>query len=143
MTVKISPCHADDFFQTQQFQCLENFLQRKKPSFENDGFLGRSNEIRTHGLLHPMQTRYQTAPYPGNIDNYTRSFSKNQVLFSKNNKIFFTTEKPARRLVFIVFFTSELLPEEPCTDLCGSSFLPDSSGRWNCAVQTGMRGGSS
>lgn len=80
------------------------------------------------------------------IKYYFQKMIKNfQIAESLDFPTIFVVKKPARqdRLRFFILFTSGSLPEEPCTDLCGSSFLPDSSGQWNCAVRTGMRGDSS
>ena len=49
---------------------------------------GPSVEIRTRGLLNPIQARYQTSPHPDLVDLATRleydttSIRKNQELFS-------------------------------------------------------------
>ena len=45
----------------------ENQLYNEKSleTIKNQGFLyGRSDGIRTHGLLVPNQARYQTSPHP-------------------------------------------------------------------------------
>ena len=55
-------------------------------------FFGPSVEIRTRGLLNPIQARYQTSPHPDRVAERLRYDStvdwKNQVLFSVTDKKF-------------------------------------------------------
>ena len=39
-------------------------LEKYRDFFRNHGILGPSVEIRTRGLLNPIQARYQTSPHP-------------------------------------------------------------------------------
>ena len=46
-------------------------IRKKAISFSADGF-GPSGESRTHGLLNPIQARYQTALHPDIAAGYQR-----------------------------------------------------------------------
>lgn len=63
---------------------------RKKPVTYVTGFFGPSVEIRTQGLLNPIQARYQTSPHPGAVSNSLIIISwgakKCKPFFQKNEK---------------------------------------------------------
>ncbi len=48
----------------------QRYNNKKATSQKTDGF-GPSGESRTHGLLNPIQARYQTALHPDNDIHYT------------------------------------------------------------------------
>ena len=56
------------------------------------GFFGPSVEIRTRGLLNPIQARYQTSPHPDliakRLEYNSTAVTKNQVLFSNLDENF-------------------------------------------------------
>ena len=51
---------------TGAFFCVNFDITKKAIGFSTDGF-GPSGESRTHGLLNPIQARYQTALHPDNV----------------------------------------------------------------------------
>ena len=64
----------------------------KKPSTFRSRAFGPSGESRTHGLLNPIQARYQTALHPdvtlGDVYHYIHEGVKSQHLFSKKYNFF-------------------------------------------------------
>ncbi len=49
-----------------------------KKTANKGGFSGRSGEVRTRGLLNPIQARYQAAPHPENMKYNITTFFENQ-----------------------------------------------------------------
>ena len=85
----------------------KNENRKSKSSF---GFHGPSVEIRTRGLLNPIQARYQTSPHPdifcrslGDFDMIPQKFKKSKhffYFFSKN----YTTLRKCCILPFFLYF---------------------------------------
>ena len=53
-------------------------IRYKKTAYHIDGFFGRSGEVRTRGLLNPIQARYQAAPHPDGKMYFIIRFCENQ-----------------------------------------------------------------
>ena len=61
-----------------------NFKQQKTEHPQKDTPFGPSGESRTHGLLNPIQARYQTALHPVGMNYITMTAIKMQAFFEKN-----------------------------------------------------------
>ena len=90
--------------------CKSGAHKTKKPSTFRSRAFGPSGESRTHGLLNPIQARYQTALHPdvtlGDINNYStfcfkvKCFLKKfQELFLSQHRCLYAALPPVQRAV--------------------------------------------
>ncbi len=77
---------------------LSSFIQEEKTALRRSFLFGRSEGIRTPGLMDPNHARYQTSPHPDNHD----IIMKNRAIV-KSNPVYFGNIRimtPIRRIVF-------------------------------------------